>query len=179
MRFAGFALFGPLARAALVSMGLALALASAQAADESELKAAIVFNVLVFVEWPEELKTIDLCVATDNPLLPALRQLDGRELGNHKTFKVQEVKADALSPSCRAAFVDAADRTKRAPLVKSLSELGVFMLSDDPEAPPRSTAVVMQRVGTRIALDVNLPAVRQAKVQVSSKLLRLARAVRE
>jgi len=37
----------------------------------------------------------------------------------------------------------------------------------------------MQRVGTRIALDVNLPAVRQAKVQVSSKLLRLARAVRE
>jgi hypothetical protein len=178
VRTACLAPLAAFARAALLSIGLALPLTRAHAADESELKAAIVFNVLVFVEWPDELKTLDLCVGADNPLLPALKQLEGRELRN-KTFRVQELKTDAVSASCRAAFVDAADRTKRAPLMKSLSDLGVFMISDDADAPPRSTAVVMQRVGARIVLDINQPAVRQARVQVSSKLLRLARTVRE
>jgi hypothetical protein len=172
------ATFTPLARAALMSFGLLLLLTPTHAADEQELKAAIVFNVLVFIEWPDELKTVDLCVSADNPLLPALRQLDGRDLRN-RTFRVQELRADTAPTSCRAAFVDAADRTKHAPLVKGLAELGVFTISDDAEAPARNTAVIMQRVGTRIALDVNLPAVRQARVQLSSKLLRLARAVRE
>ena len=173
-----FAPLAALARAALLSIGLALLLARAHAADESELKAAIVFNVLVFVEWPDELKTLELCVGTDNPLLAALRQLEGRELRN-RTFKVQELKSDASSATCRAAFVDTTDRIKRAPLIKALSDLGVFMISDDADAPMRSTAVIMQRAGTRIVLDVNLPAVRQARVQVSSKLLRLARTVKE
>jgi len=175
VRIASFASF---ARAALVSLGLLLALAPALAADESELKAAIVFNVLVFVEWPDELKTIELCTSADNPLLPALRRLDGRDVRN-RAFRLQEVATDVPPASCRAAFVDAADRTKRALMVKNLAEAGVFMISDDAEAPSRSTAVIMQRAGTRIALDVNLPAVRQARVQVSSKLLRLARTVKE
>ena len=56
---------------------------------------------------------------------------------------------------------------------------GVFTISDDAEAPPRTTAIVMQRVGARFALDVNMPAVRQARIRLSSKLLRLARTVRE
>jgi len=172
------AIFVPLARAAVLSFGLLLGLTPTRAADESELKAAIVFNVLVFIEWPDEVKTIELCVSADNVLLPALRQLEGRDVRS-RTFRVLELKADAASAPCRAAFVDAADRARHPPLVKSLSDLGVFMISDDAEAPPRSTAVVMQRVGTRIALDVNLPAVRQARVQLSSKLLRLARTVRE
>lgn len=178
MRIASFVPSAAFARAVLMSVALLLALTPALAADESELKAAIVFNVLVFVEWPDELKTIELCTSAENPLLPALRHLDGRDVRN-RTFKVQELRTDAPPASCRAAFVDAADRTKRALLVKNLSDSGVFMISDDAEAPPRSTAVIMQRAGTRIALDVSLPAVRQARVQVSSKLLRLARTVKE
>ena len=161
-----------------MSVLLWLPLPQAHAADESELKAAIVFNVLVFIEWPDELKTVELCVSADNPLLPALRPLEGRDLRD-RTFKLRELRADTPLAGCRAAFVDATDRMKNAPLVKSLAELGIFTISDDADAPPRSTAVVMQRVGTRIALDVNLPAVRQARLQLSSKLLRLARAVKE
>jgi len=170
--------FAPLARAALMSVALMLTLTAAHAADESELKAAIVFNVLVFIEWPDEQKTVDLCVSPDNALLSALRRLDGRDLRD-RTFRVQELRADSLPTTCNAAFVDPADRVKHAPLVKNLSDLGVFTISDDAEAPPRTTAIVMQRVGARFALDVNMPAVRQARIRLSSKLLRLARAVRE
>jgi hypothetical protein len=172
------ATLAPLARAALISLALMRLLAPAHAADESELKAAIVFNVLVFIEWPDDRKTVDLCVSPDNALLPALRRLDGRELRD-RTFRVQELRADSLPAACNAAFVNAADRMKYAALVKNLSDLGVFTISDDAEAPPRSTAIVMERVGARFALDVNMPAVHQARIHLSSKLLRLARAVRE
>jgi hypothetical protein len=172
------AIVSSMARAAVLSLGLLPVATPTHAADEAELKAAIVFNVLVFVEWPDDRKTLELCVAADNALLPALRQLDGREIRT-RTFKVQELTAESSPIGCKAAFIDAADRSKRPAIVKALSEQNVFLISDDADAPAKTTAVTMQRVGPRIALDVSLPAVRQARVQVSSKLLRLARTVRE
>ena len=53
------------------------------------------------------------------------------------------------------------------------------MFSDAAQAPADAAAVVLQRIGNKIAFDVNLQAVRQARLQVSSKLLRLARVVHE
>jgi hypothetical protein len=172
------ATFASVARAAVLGFGLLPLAAPSHAADEAELKAAIVFNVLVFVEWPDDQKALELCVAAENPLLPALRQLDGRDIRG-RVFKVQEIRTDSPPIACRAAFIDAADGARRTTIVKALFERNVFVISDDADAPAKTTAVTMQRVGPRIALDVNLPAVRQARVQVSSKLLRLARTVRE
>jgi hypothetical protein len=165
---------------------LALLLASppsaAQGVDEGELKAAIVYNLLLFVEWPPAVLPapggpLALCVGPRSAMHGPLQRLDRRELRGFQ-LTLRELGAGG-PPHCHAVFVDAADRGRLAAGLKAQRAGGALVISDDPEAPPESTGIVLRRVGTRIAFDVNLGPLRQAGIQISSKLLRLARTVRE
>lgn len=165
---------------------------SAAPADEAALKAAIVFNLMLFIEWPAQTQpaaggALHLCVGPHSAMLAALKALNRHELRGLR-LEVRELADDppraAQSPApppqpCHAVFVDAADQVPLAAALKAQRETGALLLSDDAQAPADSTAIVLQRQGTRIGFEVNLRPVRQAHVQLSSKLLRLARMVRE
>ena len=183
----------PLARRLLHALPLlALCLPTqARAVDEGELKAAIVFNILLFVDWPAQALpepggVLALCVGPGSALKSALKALHGRPIRAFQlavrdlppAATVAESAATA-APECHAVFVDAADRAHMAASVRAQRAGGALMVSDDVDAPRDATAIVLQRMGNRIAFDVNLQPVRQAGLQLSSKLLRLARVVRE
>ncbi|HJV60541.1 MAG TPA: YfiR family protein [Albitalea sp.] len=163
-------------------LALSLVPCAAHAVDEGELKAAIVYNILLFVEWPHEALPeaggpLSLCVTPASSIAAPLKALNHRPLRGFR-LEVRELKADDAS-ACHAVFVDAADRARLAASLKMQRARGALVLSDDADAPADSTAIVLQPVGARIAFDVNLQPVRQARLQLSSKLLRLARVVRE
>ena len=163
---------------------LALCLASqAQGVEEGELKAAIVFNILLFVEWPPESlpepgAALVLCVGPNSALNAPLKGLNERPLRSHR-LEVHDLPPAASAKPCHAVFVDAADRMHLAADLKAQRIAGALVVSDDIDAPHDTTAIVLQRIGSRVAFEVNLQPVRQARLQLSSKLLRLARVVRE
>ena len=163
---------------------LALCLVSqAWAVEEGELKAAIVFNILLFVEWPPESLPepggpLVLCVGPNSALNAPLKGLNDRPIRSHR-LEVRDLPPASGAKPCHAVFVDAADRTRLAAGLKAQRGAGALVVSDDIDAPHDTTAIVLQRIGTRIAFEVNLQPVRQARLQLSSKLLRLARVVRE
>jgi hypothetical protein len=153
----------------------------ARAVDEAELKAAIVFNILLFVDWPGTLlpsgASLTLCVGSQGGLTDAFKRLAGRDVRGH-VLELREI-AGAPAKPCHAIYVDAADRARLAPVLKPLVAAGALVLSDDAQAPKELTAIVLQRAGNKIVFDVQLQPVRQSQLQLSSKLLRLARAVNE
>lgn len=155
----------------------------AHAVEESELKAAIVFNILLFVDWPAEAlpsagEALHLCIGPSAGAAPAFKALHRRPLRSF-VLEVHELSPAADARACHAVFIDATDRPRLAASLKAQRAAGAIVMSDDPESPADATAIVLHRVGTRIAFEVNMPVVRQAGVQLSSKLLRLAKAVRE
>jgi len=154
----------------------------AQAVEETELKAAIVFNILLFVDWPSPMLAeagapLVLCVGPNSGLQAALKALVGRDVRGHRLALRELGAVDAARP-CHAVFIDAADR-RLSPTLKTHTAAGALVVSDDAEAPKDATAIVLRRTGSRIALDVHMQPVRQARLQLSSKLLRLARVVKE
>lgn len=165
-------------------LAVVLAPCAARAVEEAELKAAIVFNILLFVEWPAAAlgatgMPLRLCVGPNSSLREAFKPLDQREIRG-RTLELRDLAvADAGRRPCHAVFIDAADRTRLAASLRAQRAAGALVLSDDADAPRDSTAIVLERVGNKIAFDVNLQPVRQARLQLSSKLLRLARVVRE
>lgn len=168
--------------ATLAWLGLAAAL-PAQAIEEGDLKAAIIFNILQFVDWPPEMRpetggALAFCVGPDSSMHSALKALNDRPIRGYR-FEVRDAPQADTTKACHAAFVDAGDRERKAAISKALRANGVLVFSDDVEVPADVAAVVLQRAGNKIAFDVNLQAVREARLQVSSKLLRLARVVRE
>jgi hypothetical protein len=166
----------------LAAMASAWAPAAAQGVEESDLKAAIVYNILLFVEWPAAVLpdgsgALSLCVGPNSRLREPLKALAGRELRGHP-LELRELAPPEPGRPCHAVFIDAADRRLAATL-KPHDSAGALVVSDDPESPRDATAIVLHRVGNRIAFDVYLQPLRQARLQLSSKLLRLARGVIE
>ena len=164
-------------RLALVGV---FACARAWAVDEGELKAAIIFNVLLFVEWPADVapppgSPMVLCLNPGAALGPALKALQGRELRGTR-LDVRDAVPLANAQGCHAAFIDGSDSLRAASPTKAG---GVLVISDDmPQASPLA-ALTLRRAGNRIALDVNLEAARNARLQLSSKLLRVSHVVKE
>ena len=155
--------------------------ALALAIEEAELKAAIVFNILLFVEWPASVlpegSDLVMCVAPQAGLSSALKKLAGRDLRGHR-LEVRDMPP-AAPRSCRVLYVESAERTRLGASLAALSAAGTLVLSDDADAPRDSTAIVLQRAGNKFVFDVRLQPVRTSQVQLSSKLLRLAREVIE
>ena len=112
------------------------------------------------------------------PDLQAFNKTCRRELGG-SPIETLELAATAPARPCHAAFVDAAAREKNAALLKTLRGSGTLVISDDEQVPHDAAGIVLMRAGTKFVFEVNLQPVRQARVQLSSKLLRLAKTVRE
>lgn len=158
---------------------LALAMAvPAWAADEAELKAAIVFKLLMFADWPAAAQPAPgapwvLCIPPAHPAAAAFKPLHGRPLRGTR-LALQAWPAAAGAPLCHAAFVGDAeaggDEPRPAP--------GLLLISDA-RTPPRAAAIVLRPREAKLVFSVNLAAARRAELQLSAKLLRLAQGIQE
>lgn len=164
-----------------VALVATLVCGAAHAVDEAPLKAAIVYNLLQFAAWPADAvpppsHALTLCVDPDSALAASLRVLQGRPVGEHR-LEVRDLPSGDSVRRCHALFQDHASRTTAA-VRRQIGNAPVLVVSDEPRI---DDAVIVHLVvaGGRIVFDVQLQAARRSGLQLSSKLLRLAREVRE
>lgn len=175
--------FWPTSAGLLLSLGLALTPCSAAAApDEATLKAAIVFNLLQFVEWPSETEasggSLRLCLERASALWEPLRSLQGRPI-RHLSLELREAPAPAEVPrQCHAWLFDP---TRQAAVAAARAVQGrpVLLVCDGEARGADAAAIELGLAGGRVVFDVNQAPLRAAQLRISSKVLRLAREVRE
>lgn len=152
--------------------------ASAAPVQESELKAAFVFNFAVFTEWPQEALAggapLGLCASPDNPMLAALGALHDKLVNGHRV-----AVRPALAPlrGCHVLVLHRADRARWAQIKQDLAGATVLTVSDDHVISADGAVIGLSVEQRRIGFDVDLTAARLARLNLSSKLLRLARSV--
>ncbi|WP_342116179.1 YfiR family protein [Pseudoduganella sp. OTU4001] len=152
-------------------------------ADEAELKAAILFNFALFTEWPADTlpasAPLRLCVFQGNALLTALTGLQEKQVNGHR-LSVRTLPAApgaAQLASCHLLVLDAQDR-ERWPLLKhDLSTSSVLTVADDRIIGSSGAMISFSIANRRVGFDVDMMPVKQARLTLSSKLLRLARSV--
>ncbi len=157
-----------------------LALAQRQAA-EPELKAAILANMLLFIDWPAQgtqaLDRLTVCFLDHGPVAKALMQLDGKLLKG-RPLRVERVEMEQVR-GCHALYVSPAEAAYLPSLAPLLQASGVLLTGDSPGYLQRGVMLNLEIDGGRVVFDINLRSVRQAGLTVSSKALRLARQVRQ
>jgi hypothetical protein len=155
-----------------------LACASAAAAQsalpERDLKAQIVVRSLLFVEWPAATlapgQPIVLCVADAHPMADALDRLAGQPI-NGRRLEVRRTTPVALAP-CQVVVLGLQTLTAlKAP------PRGQLLVSDAQGASDLGAMINLQTDQERVVFDVNLRAVRSSGLDISTRLLRLARFV--
>lgn len=168
----------------LIALGLLvmapLALAQRQA-PEPELKAAILVNMLLFVDWPTQGRqapnSLNVCYLDGGPVAAALAQLDGKVL---KGKPLQVVQVDvATIGGCHALYVSPVDAASLPRLVPKLRASGILLVGDSPGYLQHGVMLNLEIADGRVVFDIDLRPVRQAGLTVSSKVLRLARQVLE
>jgi hypothetical protein len=173
---------GSVRRLFLVLLLASSSLAQAQRqAPEAELKAAILINMLLFVDWPSKTSQpsdrLTLCYLDASPITAVLDLLNGKLLKG-KPLQTLLVTS-ATSSGCHALYLSPRDTGILAGVVQNLRSSGVLFIGDSPGYLQQGVMLNLEIDDGRVVFDIDLRSARQAGLMLSSKVLRLARKVVE
>jgi hypothetical protein len=167
----------------LLAAAGALAPVRAQApGNEAEAKVRFTLTLARFVQWPggaaPERATLRLCLVHHSPALAAA--FAGRQ-GSAVTGRTLELLgAEAVkSGACDLLFVDASAGGGVAEALAAVANQPVLTLGTADGFVARGGMVELVNVDDALRFDVNLKAVRTARLGLSSQALKLARRVQE
>ncbi|MEO5770743.1 MAG: YfiR family protein [Burkholderiaceae bacterium] len=156
---------------ALLSTGLAV---QAQELPEYRLKAAFLYNFALLTEWPATAGTVlNLCVHGRDPFGAEVDALQGKMVGSRSIAVLRVTGRDNLQ-KCQILFIAAPSIEALPKLLESLHDSPVLTVADSADAARRGVAINMAVGQSRISFEVNLKVARDARLVLSSKLLRLA-----
>jgi hypothetical protein len=148
----------------------------ARAADlpEYRLKAAFVYNFALFTEWPTAVGgTLNLCVYGTDPFGAELDGLQGKLAGARSIAVHRKATIDDL-PGCQIVFIAASAVAHLPRVLAGLAGQPVLTVADSASAATQGVMLNMTVTQNKISFEANLRAAREARLNLSSKLLRLA-----
>jgi hypothetical protein len=171
------------ARATLGALGCLAALApsqgQAEALEANEVKAAVVYHLSLFADWPAQsgaAEGFELCVLTDDD---AMAQALGR-LGG-KTVKGTRIEVTRKRPGqeladCRMLYLGELSDSARARGIAQVAGKAVLSVANG-GSRVAGAIVSIGVAGERVYFDIDLGAAQGAGLRLDAKLLRLARRV--
>ena len=147
------------------------------AEEEAQLKAAFIYNFTKYVTWPLSIEQasgrLRVCALGKGAYSDELSQLNGREV---RTFVLEVIPLHPGDPldACHVLYVSGVDPGK---LVRRIKTLPILTISDEPDFASLGGIIGLVTEGRRIRFDINLGRARDAQLQISSRLLQLARRV--
>ncbi len=146
---------------------------------EYRLKAAFVYNFIVYTEWPVATgQTLNLCILGNDPFGAEIDGLQGKAAGGRKIALHRKAAGQALA-DCQVVFVAASAIEGLPRVLEALRRRPVLTLADSPGAMRRGVVLNMNMVQGKVTFEANLQAARDAGLDLSSKLLRLATEVQQ
>lgn len=166
----------------LLGLLLAPCLSLAQPVQENAIKAAFVYNFVLFTEWPEAslrgAETINVCVNSASEMQEALLVLNGKAAKGARIKILPKSSLDNVPGQCHVLYIDYLDRHRWPVIRKALGDARVLTITDDADIARNAAMIAMLIQGNRVVFEIDQSAGRQAHLVFSSKLLRLARTVK-
>jgi hypothetical protein len=146
-------------------------------ASEAALKAAFVYRIAMFVEWPQEPagshRPFQICVlGTDHGWAEAFSAIEGKKVQGRTVARVRVLSRHDEAELCHVAVLADSDTRRVADL-----PAGVLTVSDVEGFARAGGMVGFVRDGTQLRFDINREASRRAQLRLSAELLKVARNV--
>ena len=148
---------------------------AAQNRDQPEyrLKAALLYNFMLFAEWPEPPPQMLVCVVGRDPFGNELDALIDKPVGRQSITVARKSPGDALQ-TCQVVFFASSSVPALPRLLEPLRSLPVLTVADTPGAAVQGVALNMALKQDRVTFEASTAAARLAGITLSSKLLRFA-----
>jgi hypothetical protein len=175
------------AAAAIVAALLALAAAPGRAQapaapTEYQVKAVFLFNFSQFVDWPatsfvDGRSPLVIGVLGGDPFGATLDEIVRGEIVNGRQLVIRRYQSVAEVDACHILFIDSSQDQQLDAVLAALKGRNVLTVGDFTGFARRGGIIRFVTVGNKIRLRVNLAAAQDAKLTISSKLLRPAQIV--
>lgn len=153
--------------------------AAAETVPEYSLKAAVLYNFALFVEWPQSVgDQVTLCVIGADPFGAELDALQGEPVGS-RSLQVKRLGRLAPLSGCQLLFIPEPSMANLPQILSALDGLAVLTVADSPGAAQAGVGINLGLQNARVVFEINLGAVRRGGLMVSSKLLRLAQVLHD
>lgn len=154
------------------------ALSSANNIDEYTIKAAFIYNFARFTEWPDESKELRVCIYGEDPFGASIDKLNGKQ-SNGRTIKVIRTRSIEEVKSCHIAFLNIIPPERRlfARALNDIKGANVLTISDVEGVVSFGVMIGLNIDNNKVAFDVNHTVAKTTDIEISAKLLRLAKVV--
>jgi YfiR/HmsC-like len=157
--------------------------ASAQEFSEYQVKAAFLYNFTKFVDWPPQpagdpRKTFTICVLGDDPFRGDLEKIvEGKSL-NGRAMAIRHISKVEDASGCQIAFISYSEKDRLRSILNALRGSGVLTVGDIEGFAEMGGVINFTLVNNHVHFEVNLDAAKAQRLNISSRLLRLAQIVR-
>jgi len=158
--------------------------ASGDSPGEYQIKAAFVYNFAKFVEWPSNAfsdsgSPIVIGVVGDDPFGSSLDQVIKGKTANGRRLVIKRFPKIRDIQSCHILFISSSESSRLKKTLEAVKGSSVLTTSDIERFAQRGGIVGLTLDGSKIGIDINVDAAKRANLKVSSKLLKLARIVKD
>lgn len=145
------------------------------AVDERAMKAAYLYNFILFAQWPS-LPDADfqLCILGTTSQDAEFVRLEGKQVQNGLPIVLRWIMPGEPLTGCQALYVGEHHRRTLDALLLRLASLPVLTITDAAGFADRGIMIEMRKQEQRIVFDINLAAARRAHLDFSARLLKLA-----
>lgn len=156
---------------------------AAAPSPEYLIKAAYLYNFALFVEWPADAfaaadAPIVIGVVGADPFDEALDRTIQDKRINRRRIVVRRLQWSQDLRGCHILFVSASEAARASELSSRLNGLPVLVVGETPEFARRGGTINFTIEDNKVRFEVNVDAARRARLNISAKLLNLARIVR-
>jgi len=140
--------------------------------QEAEVKAGLLYNFLKYVEPPQPLPSITVCVFGNDPFGGYLQPMAGRSV-NQKEIALRIVHAVNDTQDCALVFVAAEEKDRWPQLRKFLAGKPVITVSDFKGFSALGGMIEFGQENDHIHVALNMDAVDAVHLRVEDRLLKL------
>ncbi|MCB1986690.1 MAG: YfiR family protein [Burkholderiales bacterium] len=145
---------------------------------EYAMKAAFVYNFTLFTQWPEYSEnTLTVCTMYSDRLREELEQFASKLTQDNKKIVIQKITRNQNAAQCQVVFLSEEDMTHAPTILALIQNSPVLTVTDIPGWAEKGVIIGMNIQNQRIVFEINLKSAQQAGLQLSSKLLNLARKI--
>lgn len=155
-------------------------LISRAAMSETEVKAAFLYNFAKFVEWPaeafsSETAPIQLAVLGDEDVTAKLKMLLSDKKAHGRSFEVKRILNPQDAKTCQMVYVTSAESRRAFQVLEATRKLPVLTIGESDQFIDLGGMINFVFEDTQLRFEINPETAERVKLEISSKLLRLAK----
>lgn len=147
---------------------------------EQAVKAGFIYNITKFTVWPNDThqgNVFNLCIFGDDNLDGGLEALYGK-LVSGKPLVLRRNVSDSDLRRCHIAFIAKDSPSNIQKTLNKLRHIPLLTVSDNPDFINQGGMVGLVRDERRVGFEVDLKAVKAARLHIGAQLLKLAKRVK-